>query len=153
VPGDRGRAVFAVLDTVSDARLTLLQHIYGGLDESGGGLRGGSFTALNLDSTAPALVLRRYAYVPGVRVTGRLILGGGSPHGTVGISGRYTGHLAIGGDGGVVGRLGGRTVRYRPGRARGASGSVPRPPLTTAVAALSLTAPLKHALNGAPARK
>ena len=44
VGGDRGRALFAVLDTVTDARLAALQTLFAGLQVQGGGLRGGSFS-------------------------------------------------------------------------------------------------------------
>ena len=45
VGGARGRALFAVLDTVTDARLAALQTLFAGLQVRGGGLRGGSFSA------------------------------------------------------------------------------------------------------------
>ena len=44
VGGKRGRALFAVLDTVTDARLSALQALFAGVQMSGGGLRGGSFS-------------------------------------------------------------------------------------------------------------
>ena len=44
VGGSRGRALFAVLDTVTDARLAALQTLFAGLQVRGGGLRGGSFS-------------------------------------------------------------------------------------------------------------
>ena len=44
VGGTRGRAVFAVLDTLTDARLSALQALFAGLQVNGGGLRGGSFS-------------------------------------------------------------------------------------------------------------
>ncbi len=63
VGGKRGRALFAVLDTVQDARLTSLQQLYASLPARGGGLRGGRFSGPgDLDGT---MRLRRYAYLAG----------------------------------------------------------------------------------------
>ena len=70
VGGSRGRALFAVLDTVTDARLAALQTLFAGLQVRGGGLRGGSFSAQA--SFEGRLRLRRYAFVPGLRVSGSL---------------------------------------------------------------------------------
>ena len=63
VGGSRGRAVFAVLDTVTDGRLAALQTLFAGLQVRGGGLRGGSFSAEA--SFEGRLRLRDYAFVPG----------------------------------------------------------------------------------------
>jgi hypothetical protein len=50
--------MFAVLDTVTDARLAALQTLFAGLQVRGGGLRGGSFSADA--SFAGRLRLREY---------------------------------------------------------------------------------------------
>jgi pimeloyl-ACP methyl ester carboxylesterase len=114
VGGTRGRALFAVLDTAADARLTALQLLFAGLDARGGGLHGGSFSAQSaLDGP---LRLRRYAYVPGLRVSGTLHVSQGAPIGTVLVSGKAHGTLRLDSRGGVTGVLGGRPVHYRPRR-------------------------------------
>ena len=87
----------------------------------GGGLYGGRFSGEA--SLEGALSLRRYAYVPGVNVTGRLRTSqAGQLRGTVSISGREAGRLTLDGRGGAHGRLGGRSVRYRqPGTSAAAA--------------------------------
>ncbi len=123
VPGDRGRALFAVLDTITDSQLTGLQYLYADLKPQGGGLHGGRFSFGNQTR------LTRYAFVPGLRVTGRL---DADLAGTVRVEGRgVNGHLRLSASGAAVGRLGGRAVAYRPGRARAASGEAAAPPLTS----------------------
>jgi hypothetical protein len=114
VGGTRGRALFAVLDTAADSRLTALQLLFAGLEVRGGGLHGGSFSGQSaLDG---ALRLRRYAYVPGLRVTGTLQVSEGTLAGTVRVSGKAHGTLTLDRRGGATGVLGGRRVRYRPRR-------------------------------------
>ena len=128
VGGNRGRALFAVLDTLLDARVTSLQALLAGLSARGGGLHGGRFDAgSGLDGD---LRLRRYAYLSGLRVTGRVDDGSGAPVGTVrvdGPSGATSGVLRLDARGGVSGRMGGRAVRYgaaaRAARAATASGA------------------------------
>ena len=88
VGGSRGRALFAVLDTVTDARLAALQTLFAGLQVRGGGLRGGSFSAQA--SFEGRLRLRDYAFVPGLRVSGSLSTSEGSISGTVHVSGPRT---------------------------------------------------------------
>jgi pimeloyl-ACP methyl ester carboxylesterase len=113
VGGIRGRAVFATLDSVQDALITGLELQDANLPLRGGGLHGGRFALL--DDAAGTLRLRRYAFVPGVRLTGDLraadvdIVGRLSVQGPRGASGFL--QLAAGGR--VTGRLGGRAVRYR----------------------------------------
>jgi pimeloyl-ACP methyl ester carboxylesterase len=114
VGGSRGRAVFAVLDTVTDARLAALQTLFAGLQVRGGGLRGGSFSAQA--SFEGRLRLSGYAFVPGLRVTGSLSSSEGTISGTVHVSGTATGTLKITRSGTVTGALGGRDVRFRPKR-------------------------------------
>ena len=114
VGGSRGRALFAVLDTVTDARLAALQTLFAGLQVRGGGLRGGSFSAQA--SFEGRLRLRRYAFVPGLRVSGSLASSSGSISGTVHVSGTANGTLKISRGGTVTGTLGGRHVHYRPTR-------------------------------------
>jgi pimeloyl-ACP methyl ester carboxylesterase len=114
VGGTRGRALFAVLDTAADARLTALQLLFASLDVRGGGLHGGRFSGQSaLDGP---LRLHGYAYVPGLRVTGALHLSEGALTGTVRVSGKAHGTLTLDRRGGATGVLGGRHVRYRPRR-------------------------------------
>ena len=119
VRGDRGRALFAVLDTAADARLSVLQALYAGLDVRGGGLHGGFFTAGS--AIEGRIRLHRYAFVPGLRVTGSLRVDQGEPTGTVRVTGRAHGTLKLDHRGGATGVLGGRRVRYRPKRGASAS--------------------------------
>jgi len=118
----RGRALFAVLDTALDARVSALQALLAGLPPRGGGLRGGGYSAG--DGLGGSLRLSRYAYVPGLRVTGTVDDGDGEAQGTVAVSGPpgTSGYLRLDGRGGASGRLGGRPVRYR--RARGSAAAV-----------------------------
>jgi pimeloyl-ACP methyl ester carboxylesterase len=119
VGGTRGRALFAVLDTVTDARLAALQALFGGLQVSGGGLRGGSFSGQA--TFAGRLRLRRYAFVPGLRVSGSLSTSEGTISGTVHVTGTAHGTLKISRRGTVTGVLGGRHVRYKPTRSAAAA--------------------------------
>ena len=119
VGGGRGRAVFAVLDTVSDARLTALQELFAGLAIRGGGLRGGRFCGQA--AFDGRLELHRYSFVPGLRVTGALTSSDGAITGTLRVEGTANGTLKIDHRGGVTGELGGRQVRYRPKRSEAAA--------------------------------
>jgi pimeloyl-ACP methyl ester carboxylesterase len=119
VGGTRGRVLFAVLDTATDARLTALQELFSGLAVRGGGLRGGSFNGQS--AFEGRLRLHNYAYVPGLRVTGALTSSEGTLAGTVQVSGTAHGTLKIDRRGRVTGVLGGRKVSYRPKRSAGAS--------------------------------
>jgi len=114
VGGTRGRALFAVLDTVTDARLGALQALFAGLQVRGGGLRGGSFSGEA--SFEGRLRLRSYAFVPGLRVSGSLSTSEGLISGTVHVTGAANGTLKISRRGTVTGTLGGRRVRYKPAR-------------------------------------
>jgi pimeloyl-ACP methyl ester carboxylesterase len=122
VPGVRGRIVYAVLDTLVDAKLSALQTLYAGFDPvRGGGLRGGRFAA---DENL-GVSLHRYSYVPGVRVSGsdaRLRIDG---------PGHLDGVLHLGRHGVITGRLGGRAIRTRRGvssTARANAGRFPTAP-------------------------
>ena len=115
VAGDRGRLLFAALDTIVDAQVSALQTLYAGYSRlQGGGLRGGRFSA---SSDGARLRLHRYALVPGVRRERRRC---GRPTAqdagtmTVDGPGRLDGTLRISAKGVVTGRLGGRAVRYAP---------------------------------------
>jgi pimeloyl-ACP methyl ester carboxylesterase len=119
VGGTRGRALFAVLDTATDARLTALQELFAGLSIRGGGLRGGSFAGQA--SFDGRLRLRNYAYVPGLRVSGSLTSSEGTLSGTVRVAGAANGTLKIDRRGRVTGVLGGRKVSYKPTRSGSAS--------------------------------
>jgi len=119
IPGDRGRTLFAVLDSVDDARVSALEAVYAGLSPKSGGLRGGSESAT--DAFDGTMTLRRYAYVPGVRLSGTLTVHGAKVSGTIRVSGHESGTLRIAA-GGASGTLGGRAVRYLPGGASAAGG-------------------------------
>jgi pimeloyl-ACP methyl ester carboxylesterase len=129
VAGDRGRVLFAALDTIVDAQVSTLQTLYAGYSHlQGGGLRGGRFSA---SSDGARLRLHRYELVPGLRVSGTLRASESKDAGTVTVDGpgRLDGTLRLGGGGVVTGRLDGRAVRYAPrthsaAAARG-SGRVP----------------------------
>jgi pimeloyl-ACP methyl ester carboxylesterase len=122
VGGTRGRVLFAVLETAADARLTALQSLFAGLEVRGGGLHGGRFAG---DSSLEGrLQLNRYAYVPGLRVTGTLRANETFLAGTVRISGIAHGTLKLATRGGATGVLGGRRVSYRPGRGAAASAAL-----------------------------
>jgi hypothetical protein len=112
VGGDRGRALFAVLDTAADARLSVLQTLYAGLESRGGGLHGGYYTGGS--AIEGRIRLHRYAYVPGLRVSGTVHVDQGDVTGTLRVAGRAHGTLKLDHRGGATGVLGGRHVRYRP---------------------------------------
>jgi pimeloyl-ACP methyl ester carboxylesterase len=118
-PGDRGRALFAVMETVEDARLTSLESLFGGFDASGGGLHGGGFAAT--DAFSGTLNLRRVSYLKGLRVSGAVKLDGTDVTGTVTVSGLANGKLTLDARGGASGVLNGHRVRFRPSRAAAAS--------------------------------
>jgi pimeloyl-ACP methyl ester carboxylesterase len=121
VGGRRGRVLFAVLDTASDARLTSLQELFAGLSIRGGGLRGGRFAG-EAAFDGP-LTLHDYQYVPGLRVSGTLSSSDGTLAGTLRVTGTAHGTLKLDHRGGVTGELGGRDVRFKPtGGATAASG-------------------------------
>ena len=110
VGGRRGRVVFAVLDTLEDARATSLARLFAGVRVSAGGLRGGAFAA---SASGASLRLRSYAYLRGLRLSGRVRTDGDVPRGTVRVRGLTRGTLEIGRSGAVTGTLGGRAVRSR----------------------------------------
>jgi pimeloyl-ACP methyl ester carboxylesterase len=119
VGGARGRAVFAVLDTVQDSIITAGQLQDAQLPLRGGGLRGGRFRLFDAGS---AVRLTRYAFVPGVRVTGTVRAGDTDITGRL----RVTGPKGANGfvrltSTGATGRLGGRAFTYRARRGSSAS--------------------------------
>jgi pimeloyl-ACP methyl ester carboxylesterase len=123
VPGRRGRIMSAVLETVADAQISVLQNLMAGIGGAGGGLRGGSFRGA---STGASITLRRYAYLRGLPVTGRLRFTSGFPRGVLTVAGLASGRLTFLGQRGVLGTLGGRPVRYRfRGRASAAGARGP----------------------------
>jgi pimeloyl-ACP methyl ester carboxylesterase len=117
VPGDRGRILFAVADAAADVRVTLLQRLYAGLPFDTGGLHGGT---MHMEDTIGHL--HRYAYVPGVRLSGVVEVSDEPVVGRVRVDGpgRLDGRLELHTDGEVVGRIGGRRVRYQPAGSRAA---------------------------------
>jgi pimeloyl-ACP methyl ester carboxylesterase len=121
VAGERGRELFAVLDTLLDGQVSALQTIFAGFKTvQGGGLRGGWFSG-SID--AGSLRLHRYQLVPGLRVSGKVRTSATGAVGTVTVDGpgRLDGRLTISDRGVVSGTLGGRPVRYRPSGARSSS--------------------------------
>jgi pimeloyl-ACP methyl ester carboxylesterase len=125
VGGRRGRALFAALDTTEEARIVAIQYVFSGLELHGGGLRAGSFSLRS--PAAKTMRLRDYAFVPGLRISGRLRITTDSPEGHIRVRGPkgLSGELDLDGNGGARGRLGGKRVSYRPakGSATAASGS------------------------------
>ncbi len=119
VPGARGRALFAVMETVDDARLTSLESLYGGFAASGGGLHGGSFSASN--AFAGTLTLRAASYLKGLRVSGRVKFDGPDVTGSVRVAGLARGTITLDAKGNAGGVLDGHRVRYRVPRASAAS--------------------------------
>lgn len=118
VSGRRGRAVFAALETVADAHVAALISLYGGFSPRGGGLHGGRFEETStFDGT---LVLDRYAYLLGLRLTGTVhTTDGRARGGSVHVQGLgLDGTLSFGARGSVVGVLGGQRVSYVPRSAR-----------------------------------
>jgi pimeloyl-ACP methyl ester carboxylesterase len=121
VAGERGRVLFAALDTIVDAQVSALQALYAGYSRlQGGGLRGGQFSA---SSDAARLRLHRYELVPGLSVSGVLWTSDSEDAGTVTVDGPggLDGALRISAKGAVTGRLGGRAVRYAPQTHSGAA--------------------------------
>jgi pimeloyl-ACP methyl ester carboxylesterase len=120
VGGRRGRAVFAALTTVEEARLVALQFAIAGVAPRGGGLRSGRFS---LSADGKSVRLRDYAFVPGVRITGTLRILSSSPRGHVTVRGPNgtSGELDLDSRGGARGRLGGKRVRYRAPRGSSAA--------------------------------
>lgn len=112
VPGRRGRILRAVVATIADASTSENEAYYAGFaDTSGGGLRGGLYDALGTGA-GQVLTLRRYAYVPGVRVSGAVVVAGQRVDGDVKamLPGGEVVRTAFFGDR-VVGRVARRTVR------------------------------------------
>jgi cytoskeletal protein CcmA (bactofilin family) len=91
-----------------------LQALFAGVQVSGGGLRGGSYSGQA--SFEGRVRLRAYAFVPGLRVSGSVSATDGAISGTVHVSGTAHGTLRISRRGTVTGVLGGRRVRYKPTR-------------------------------------
>lgn len=116
IGGKRGRTVASVLDTFNDSIWVLNVRLATGLTKaSTRGLRGGKFTYA---STPKRLSLRfkRLAYVPGVKLNGKLSSTGGEFVGQLRIRGKKAarGKLRFKANGTLFGRLNGKRVRYRP---------------------------------------
>ena len=115
VHGLRGRALRALALTMGDVAGDTLSTVVVGLDDPdlarGGGLRGGSYRLTGRGS----LELRGVAFVPGVRVSGRIRdFLGGRQRGSLRLAGRVTpeGRLRLRDDL-MTGTLGGRRVSAR----------------------------------------
>ncbi|MFL5846485.1 MAG: alpha/beta hydrolase [Solirubrobacteraceae bacterium] len=113
LPSGRGRVLRATLNSIADASTSDNEAYYAGFDDTGaGGLRGGFFESLTT-GRGQVLLLRRFEYVPGVWLTGSVLVDGQRLDGIVKVtapSGQPDGRVAFFGNK-VVGRLGGRTVR------------------------------------------
>jgi pimeloyl-ACP methyl ester carboxylesterase len=123
VAGERGRELFAVLDTLVDGQVSALQTIFAGFTTvQGGGLRGGWYSA---SADGNAVALHRYQLVPGLKVSGRVRTSAAGVAGTVTVDGPGTldGRLTVSSKGAVTGTLGGRRVAYRPAAESAASTS------------------------------
>ena len=105
--------VFAVLDTLEDARATALGRLFAGVRVSAGGVARRVVRRGRLRGLAAAALI---AYLRGLRLTGRVRTDGDVPRGTVRVRGLVRGSLEVGRGGSVTGRLGGRAVRSRPVR-------------------------------------
>jgi pimeloyl-ACP methyl ester carboxylesterase len=126
VPGDRGRLLYATLDTLIDAQISALQTLYAGYTKiQGGGLRAGNFAA---SGDGSQLRLHGYELVPGVAVSGalRATSSGDAGRVTVDGPGHLDGTLRITSKGVVTGTLGGRHVSYKPARGSASAASVGR---------------------------
>lgn len=111
LPGRRGRVLRAALSTIADASTSENEAYYAGFDDtSGGGLRGGMYDAI-ASSRGQVLILRRLEYVPGVRLTGSVVVNGRRIDGSVKVtaSSAPSGQVRFFGAK-VVARLDGRTV-------------------------------------------
>lgn len=113
LPTRPGRIVRAAVSTVADASTSDNEAYYAGFqDTSGGGLRGGFFESITT-GRGQVLVLRALRFVPGVTVTGSVLVDGRRLRGIVKVTpprGEPGGRIAFFGDR-VVARLGGRTVK------------------------------------------
>ncbi len=113
VGGRAGRTLEAVRRTVRDAGWAFIAKAVAGATDAQlargmGGLRGG-----RLSFRDGTITLRGFAYVPGVRISGELELGGLRLSGTIRVSGSAAtpGTLRVQEDGSLRGRLAGRDVR------------------------------------------
>jgi pimeloyl-ACP methyl ester carboxylesterase len=116
LPLRRGRVLRAVLSTIADASTSDNEAYYAGFqDTSRGGLRGGLYHSLSTTS-GQVLVLRRLEYVPGLWLTGSILVAGQTIHGQVKVTapGQPDGRVAFFGSK-VVGRLAGRTLKTTVG--------------------------------------
>jgi pimeloyl-ACP methyl ester carboxylesterase len=112
LPGERGRVLRAVFNTVADVSYSDNEAYYAGYDDtSGGGLRGGAFDSF-ATGAGQVLLLKAIQFVPRVKLTGPLVVDGGSVAGLVKVTapGGMSGHVAFFGRK-VVGRIGGQTIR------------------------------------------
>jgi pimeloyl-ACP methyl ester carboxylesterase len=149
VPGLRGRALTAVSLTLQDVAGDAVSELILDLGDPdiarGGGLRAGRYRLDGLGT----LHLHGVAFVPGVRVSGRLarftarrqrgvlrLSGAATPDGRVSVSGRR-----------VVGRLGGVGVSARLGPALGAASASVRSRLT-GIVAVNLPRVTRRGLSG-----
>lgn len=112
MPGRRGRALRAALATVADAATSDNQAYYAGFDDTaGGGLRGGAYESI-ATGRGQVLILRRLEYVPGVWLTGSVLVNGQTVDGIVKMTapGELSGRVAFFGSK-IVARIGRRTLK------------------------------------------
>ncbi|WP_205697845.1 alpha/beta fold hydrolase [Conexibacter sp. SYSU D00693] len=114
VAGLRGRVVTAIALTIADAQVLTLQRLVGGFtDQADGCLRGGRFRATGFAET---VTLRSCSYVPGLRLTGKLGIDGGTLR-VRGVRGA-SGTVRVDEAGYIAGTLGGERVREARPEAR-----------------------------------
>ncbi|MCW2990318.1 MAG: alpha/beta fold hydrolase, partial [Solirubrobacterales bacterium] len=98
LPASRGRILRATLNTIADASTSDNEAYYAGFDNTGaGGLRGGFFESITT-GRGQVLVLRRLEYVPGVWLTGSVLVDGSHLDGIVKVTapaGRPAGRVAF----------------------------------------------------------
>jgi hypothetical protein len=112
LPVARGRLLRAVVATVADASTSDNQAYYAGFeDTSGGGLRGGLYESI-ATGAGQVLIVRRLAFVPGVWITGSLVVDGQAVDGQVKVTAPrgLSGTVAFFGSK-VVARIGRRTIK------------------------------------------
>lgn len=110
VAGLRGKVLRAATTTVGDAAFSDDEAYYAGFsDYSGGGLRGGHYTAISTGA-GDLLLLKQLIYVPGVTVTGTAVLSGTTLVAKIRVTAPdgLSGRLTIGRR--VTGVLGGKRV-------------------------------------------
>lgn len=109
--GRRAKVLRAAVSTLADASTSDNQAYYAGFDDtSGGGLRGGAYEVIPT-GRGQVMIMRRLEYVPGVRLTGSVLVSGNRAAGRAEVTAPdgLGGRIVFAGPR-VVARLGGRTL-------------------------------------------